>query len=215
MGIFNYVKYNLQKEFAYKKQEFEWRKKNKAYNFTHLKQKCNINNISVGYGSYGDLHIMDSGISGSKLKIGNYCSIAPEVMFILNSEHPTNYISTYPFKARILDIGEEAISKGDITVKDDVWIGYRSTILSGVTIGQGAVIAAGAVVVKDVPPYAIVGGVPAKIIKYRFSDDIINKLVKVDFEKFDKNKIIRIKEMLYEPITDSNIDAIILKINDG
>lgn len=79
----------------------------------------------------------------------------------------------------------EAISKGDIIVKDDVWIGRNALIMSGVNIGQGAVIAAGAVVTKDVPPYAIVGGVPAKVIRYRFEEEIINELVNVDFDKFN------------------------------
>ena len=83
----------------------------------------------------------------------------------------------------------EAISKGDIIVDDDVWIGYGATILSGVHIGQGAVIAAGAVVTKDVPPYAIVGGVPAKVIKYRFSPEIIQQLMKLDYSKLTEDMI--------------------------
>lgn len=73
-------------------------------------------------------------------------------------------------------VKHEATSKGDIVVKDDVWIGYGSIILSGVHIGQGAVIAAGSVVSHDVPPYAIVGGVPARLIKYRFSEEMTKKL---------------------------------------
>jgi len=82
-----------------------------------------------------------------------------------------------------------AISQGDITVDDDLWIGFRSTIMSGVHIGQGAVVAAGAVVTKDVPPYAIVGGVPAKIIKYRFSPEVIEQLLKLDYSKLSDNMI--------------------------
>lgn len=84
-------------------------------------------------------------------------------------------VSTYPFKRKLFHGGEEAVSKGDIIVGDDVWVGYGATILSGVHIGQGAVIAAGAVVNKDVPPYAIVGGIPAKVIKYRFSESVCKK----------------------------------------
>ena len=88
----------------------------------------------------------------------------------------------------------EAISKGDITI-DDVWIGFRATILSGVHIGQGAVVAAGAVVTKDVPPYAIIGGVPAKIIKYRFSPEVIEQLLKLDYSKLTD-------DMIWERIDD-------------
>ena len=80
----------------------------------------------------------------------------------------------------------EAGTKGSIIVKDDVWIGTNAIICSGVTIGQGAIIAAGAVVTKDVAPYAIVGGNPAKVIKYRFDEEIRNKLLSIDIvELFD------------------------------
>ena len=80
-------------------------------------------------------------------------------------------------------VNKEAFSKGDITLGDDVWVGANVTICSGVTIGQGAVIAAGAVVTKDVEPYTIVGGVPARIIRYRFSQEIIKRLLTVDLER--------------------------------
>ncbi|NLK24601.1 MAG: CatB-related O-acetyltransferase [Clostridiales bacterium] len=91
--------------------------------------------------------------------------------------------------------GIDAISKGDIIVRDDVWIGQRAIILSNVNIGQGAVIAAGSVVTKDVPPYAIVGGVPAKVIKYRFSPEMIKELLKIDYSKLTD-------EMIKEHIND-------------
>lgn len=83
----------------------------------------------------------------------------------------------------------EEFSKGNIEADDDVWIGYGATIMSGVHIGQGAVVAAGAVVTKDVPPYAIVGGVPAKVIKYRFSEIMIEELLKIDFSKLTEEAI--------------------------
>lgn len=84
---------------------------------------------------------------------------------------------------------QEGVSKGNIIVDDDVWIGFRSTILSGVHIGQGAIVAAGSVVTKDVPPYAIVGGVPAKVLKYRFSHELIAELLKVDYGKLTEAMI--------------------------
>ena len=80
-------------------------------------------------------------------------------------------------------------SKGDIVIKNDVWIGVNSTILDGITIGNGAVIAAGSIVTKDVPPYAIVGGNPAKIIKYRFPKEIIDEIEKTQFWDMDINEI--------------------------
>ena len=96
----------------------------------------------------------------------------------------------------------EAISKGDIIVENDVWIGYRATILSGVNIGQGAIIAAGSVVTKDVPPYAIVGGVPAKVIKYRFPPEMIGELLKVDYSQLSEEMVREHIDELYRPLKD-------------
>lgn len=142
----------------------------------------------------------------TKLKIGNYCSIAPQVMFILSADHNIKYISTYPFKVKCLGENFEGVSKGNIIV-DDVWIGYGATIMSGVHIGQGAVIAARAVVTKDVPAYSICGGVPAKIIKYRFDPKICKKLEKVDFSKFDEEFIKENIDKFYQMVTfKSNLD---------
>lgn len=101
------------------------------------------------------------------------------------------------------------ISKDNITVGDDVWIGYRSTILSGVQIGQGAIVAAGSVVTKDVPPYAIVGGVPAKVIKYRFPQEVIDKLVKADYSRLTSEKISKNLNEMYLPLTADNVDNLL------
>ena len=102
----------------------------------------------------------------------------------------------------------EATSKGDIIIDDDVWIGYRSIILSGVHIGQGAVIAAGAVVTKDVPPYTIVGGVPAKVIKYRFTSEITDYLLTMDYSKLDQDMIERHIDALYMQISTIEINEL-------
>ena len=95
----------------------------------------------------------------------------------------------------------EAISNGDIIIEDDVWIGENAVILSGVHIGQGAVIAAGAVVTRDIPPYSIVAGVPAKILRYRFDQDVINELLKIDFGSLTRRDIKIHEQELYETIT--------------
>ena len=179
----------------------KWRRLNK-HNFTHaIEEQFDISRVSVGNGSYGKLNIKNYGVK-TVVKIGNYCSIADNVMILASLEHPTNFISSYPFKAYFMGIDAEMISKGDIIIDDDVWIGYGATILSGVHIGQGAVIAAGAVVSHDVPPYAIVGGVPAKVIKYRFSPELIEELLKVDYSKLKKEDIEKHIDELYIELKD-------------
>lgn len=186
-----------------------YRKKNK-HNYTKLARYVNLSLIDVGKGSYGKLDVIThSGING-KLKIGNYCSIADDVVFMLGGEHYYKGLSTYPFKKMYLDIPESK-TKGDIIIEDDVWIGYNATILSGVTIGQGAIIGAKSIVTHDIPPYAIYCG--NRIVKYRFSKKIIDKLKLVDYSKIDLNFIKDNIELLYTEITEENIDELLEKIS--
>ena len=154
-----------------------------------------INLLEAGKYSYGELNVIAFN-NDCKLKIGNFVSIAQNVYFHLSTEHYLNHISTFAYKVKVLkETANESFGKGDIIVGDDAWIGFGSQILSGVKIGQGAVIAAGSVVTKDVPPYAIVGGVPAKLIKYRFDEKTIEKLNKIDYSKLTYEQI---KEHLAE-----------------
>lgn len=177
----------------------KWRHLNE-HNFTVPINDFFMDKVIVGKETYGELFVSNYSYN-EKLLIGNFCSIGPNVSFMLNSDHYIHHVSTYPFKAQILNSEKyEATSKGNIIVDDDVWIGYGSIILSGVHIGQGAVIAAGSVVTKDVPPYAVVGGVPAKIIKYRFDEDIRKVLLKIDYAKLDKNTIKENIDLLYQRI---------------
>jgi len=135
--------------------------------------------------------------NNDKLIIGKFCMIASGVTFIMNgANHLTDAISTYPF-----DIfgngwehameGKAYPQKGDITVGNDVWIGYNATIMAGVTIGDGAIIATNSMVVKDVEPYSIVGGNPAKEIKKRFSDKETKRLLELKWWDWDIEKITR------------------------
>ena len=183
------------------KRRLKWRREN-SHNRTTVTGEYDPKMITVGKETYGEINFLCFDET-SKLIIGNYCSIGPDVMFIISADHHLDHLSTYPFKVKIAKECEyESISKGNIVIDDDVWIGYGVTILSGVHIGQGAVIAAGAVVDKDVPPYAIVGGVPAGVIKYRFDKEIINELLKIDFSQLN-NRIVRDNiTTLYSKITE-------------
>lgn len=181
-----------------------WRKRN-IHNRTSIGQICDINCISVGAESYGILNVNSFAHTPSEdvgLEIGRYCSIADDVTFLLAGEHNINSLSTYPFERYMP--GEErvdcSLSKGKIILGDDVWVGHSATILSGVTVGQGAVIAAGAVVTKTIPPYTIVGGIPAKIIKYRFSPDVINVVQHINYSKLNFSLIKHNRDLFYDSI---------------
>lgn len=136
-------------------------------------------------------------INHDKLIIGRFCSIACGARFIFNSaNHSLSSLSTYPFpiffeewNLDVKDITRAWDNKGDIVIGNDVWIGYEAVILSGVTVGDGAVIGARAVVTKDVPPYTIVGGVPAKPIRKRFPQETIDSLLKIKWWNWPKEQI--------------------------
>lgn len=191
----------LKNIIARQKRAKMWREYNQN-NSTTCANEFDPRNVEVGNYTYGELTVLNFG-ENEKLKIGSFCSIASGVVFSLNADHFTNHISTFPFKVKVLNEQiKEAASKGDIIVDDDVWIGQNAIILSGVHIGQGSVIAAGAVVSKDVPAYAIVGGVPAKVIKYRYEPGMIDELLKLDYSKLTKEMIEEHVGELYQELTD-------------
>lgn len=179
----------------------KWRKINR-HNSTMVNAIFPMDVVVVGNQSYGEINVITFS-DKHQLIIGDYVSIAQNVTFVLDAEHYMSNISTFPFKVKTLYVeSNESFAKGDIIVDDDVWIGYGATIMSGVHIGQGAVVATGAVVTKDVPPYAIVGGVPAKVIKYRFDPELIEELLKVDYSKLTKEEIEKHIDELYEELKD-------------
>lgn len=195
------------KKVRIKLKNIVWRRRN-AHNLTSMQNDFDINRVEVGIGTYGSLNILMHN-KNNNLKIGSYCSIAPNVVFVVESDHRLDLVSTFPFKSKVFLEGEEAISKGDIVIEDDVWIGCGSIVLSGVHIGQGAVIAAGSVVTRDVPEYAIVGGVPAKVVKFRFPHEIIEKLKTLQFANLDAEKLRLVQDLLYTPVNNDTIDTIV------
>lgn len=185
----------------------QWRRDN-DHNGTIPMMRFPPELVSVGEQSYGELNVVTFG-QESRLVIGNHVSIAQMVTFLLEVEHYVDHLSTFPFRVKVLqNCMYEAFSKGDIHIDDDVWIGYGATILSGVHIGQGAVVAAGAVVSKDIPPYAIVGGVPAKVIRYRFEQPVIDFLLTLDYSKLDETMIRTHVNDLYKSIDGMALDEV-------
>lgn len=138
-------------------------------------------------------------INDDKLQIGKFCSIACGAKFLFNSaNHTLSSLSTYPFPLFFekwglekKDVTKAWDNKGDIVIGNDVWIGYEAVILAGVTIGDGAIVGTRAVVTKDVLPYTIVGGVPAKPIKKRFSEETISALLEIQWWNWSEKRIAR------------------------
>ena len=174
--------------------------KNNTHNQTIPINFFDADMVKVGINSYGELNVI-SFSKKSRLFIGNYVSIAQNVTFLLDVEHYTKHLSTYPFRVKILETEKtESFSKGDIIVEDDVWIGYGVILLSGIHIGKGAIIAAGSIVTKDVEPYSIVAGVPAKLKKMRFDKAVENSIRNVKYELLDYNTIKNNIDILYMDI---------------
>lgn len=162
--------------------------------------------LQMGIGSYYDRQIdIITWSNQYKVIVGKYCSIGRDTSFFLHTDHRPDWITTSsqlwgPVTPEIaemhMSLGHPA-SKGNINIENDVWIGSKSVIMSGVIIDNGAVVGATSTVTKYVPPYAIVAGNPARIIKYRFSDDIIDKLLKIAWWDWPQEKnMIRQEAML-------------------
>jgi acetyltransferase-like isoleucine patch superfamily enzyme len=152
---------------------------------------------------------------GAEVHIGSFCSIADNVQLFLGGNHRTDWATTYPFGHIYQDVfkwhGEgHPATKGDITIGNDVWLGSGCTIMSGVTIGDGAVVSANSTVVKDVPAYAIVGGNPAKVVKHRFTEKQIEKLMENPWWLRSDQEI----QELIPLLCSSNIDDLIAKLSE-
>lgn len=160
--------------------------------------------VSVGDYSYGP--ILYRGRLPRGTVVGNWCSVGRDLM-VRRRDHPIERVTQHPFfySGKLGWVETDTIPREDqnpLTIGHDVWIGDRVTILSGCrSIGNGAVLAAGAVVTKDVPPYAIVGGVPAKLLKYRFEPDVQALLEQSRWWELDVATLARVKPMLLETLT--------------
>lgn len=159
-----------------------WRGKPESPRFYRAQERFRKRypNYRIGLGTYGmpTVHDWDE---GSTLSIGSYCSIADNVQIFLGGGHRIDWVSSYPFPAYLpeaAEIKEFGGSRGDVVIGSDVWLCANCTILSGVKVGHGAVVAAGAVVSRDVQPYSIVAGNPAQHIRWRFDEHVRNELLK-------------------------------------
>jgi acetyltransferase-like isoleucine patch superfamily enzyme len=146
-----------------------------------------------GAHSYGEIKIIGS---GGDVHVGNYCSIASGVLVIMVGHRP-DWITTYPFSDRrkasqwpeASGITGHPLKYGNLNVGNDVWIGLGVTLIGGITIGDGAIIAAGAVVAKDVKPFSIVAGCPAKLVRFRFTEDQISALLDIGWWNWPESRI--------------------------
>lgn len=144
--------------------------------------------MTVGVGTYGQSNITRRG-DMNNITIGKYCSIATNVVVDGGFNHNTNFVSTYPFY-NMHGLGQQnVICKGDVIIGNDVWICENVLIMSGVTIGNGAVIGANSIVTKDVEPYTIYAGSPAKCIKMRFNVNQIKQLQTIKWWDWSEEKI--------------------------
>lgn len=153
---------------------------------------------TVGTGTYGIPEVFEFG-DDTILRIGSYSSIAAGVKVLLGGEHRTDWLTTYPFPAMMKgleDIKDYAPSKGDVVIGSDCWICADASILSGVTIGHGAIVAAGAVVTRDVPPFAVVGGNPCKFIRWRFDEDVREQLLQAAWWDWPMEEVKSVARML-------------------
>lgn len=210
LKVFNSIRVDLLIYCKRKIKVVEWRMHN-SHNHTQL--SLNVKNsklISVGNHSYGTINVESFENTGESLIIGSFVSIAPEVTFVLGGNHQISAFSTYPLRAFFLEnfSEEDAQTKGPIVVEDEVWIGQRCMIMSGVTLGKGCIVAAGSIVTKDVPPFAIVGGNPAKFIKWRIEENLVEERKELSLSRFEILTIKNNIDLFYEKTSNNSLSKL-------
>jgi len=176
-------------------------------------QKEQYKNFEIGDWTYGSPTVRKWN-DETRLKIGKFCSIARGVQILLGGEHHIHWITTYPFYVFFADketAFKQPHTKGDIVIGNDVWIGVNAVILSGVTIGDGAVIGAASVVTRDIPPYTIAAGNPAKPIRKRFEEPAIQALLAIRWWDWPVEQIKDAMPLLLS----NNLDAFVAKYANG
>lgn len=171
-------------------------------------------NQKIGKHSYGELCLVDWSPNDGKLRIGKYCSFGPEVKVFLGGEHRADWISTYPFNVlepNFSHITGHPHSKGDVTVENDVWIGWGALIMSGVRVGNGAVVGAYSLVTKDVPDYAIVAGNPARLVRMRFPPEVIARLLEIQWWNWPHERVRRAIPYLQS----GDMEGFLRSVSDG
>lgn len=163
--------------------------------------------LVVGRHTYGMPRIWSYRGSEAKVSIGPFCSIGPNVEIITGGIHPVGWVATFPFRARWNMDGAFADgmpeSRGPVVIGPDVWIGTGAQVHSGVTVGPGSIIAARSLVSRSVPAYAVVAGVPARLVRYRFNEDQIQRLLQIAWWNWDDDKIRAVVPLL----SSGNIQA--------
>ena len=163
----------------------------------------------IGRGSYGDLDVVEFG-EGTTLEIGSYCSFARGAQVMLGGNHRIDWVTTYPFSAidrRFAHFPGHPQSKGNVVIGNDVWVAREAMILSGVTIGDGAVIGARAVVSRNVPPYTIVAGNPAVEIRPRFPAPLVERLLALRWWDWPDERIAAAMPHLLSDKVEAFLDA--------
>lgn len=172
---------------------------------SHILGKVTIGRYSSLWGP--DIHVLSH---ISNIKVGQFCSVARNVS-LQESNHRMDTPTSYNIRRNIFGeiVTADMVSKGPIEIENDVWIGANVTILTGVTIGNGAVIGANAVVTRDIPPYSVVAGNPATVLKYRFNEEIIEMLLKLSWWNWEMEKIIANKHFFESQVNMNSIRNII------
>jgi acetyltransferase-like isoleucine patch superfamily enzyme len=168
--------------------------------------------VVQGKHSYGMPQLLRFAHDSTVLRIGSYSSIGPGCVAIMGGNHPIDRVTTFPLRERLglPGAGTDGFpsSKGDISIGSDVWIGANSTLLSGISIGHGAVVAAGSVVVKDVPAYTVVGGNPSRVLKPRMSPEFAARLIQLAWWDWPDSVLIKVPELLSATVSDSILDQL-------